>query len=193
MGEHSYNYRENTRDSRDRNYHRQRERDRDRDQHRHDERFGTNSRDNISNNHNSASYHNRDQASRTHHSPHRYQRRDDSRSPPPLERWERRLQDAKKAHRPRLKNWSRGRFGIKGSSASERFEALRWDSAGRERDRGVNNGDMSVVRERREELSSRDFWEHYERRRLPVIVSGIPWHEGWRASERWTFERLDRK
>lgn len=184
------------RDSRDRNHHR-RERD-SRDRH-----SGAFSRSNgelpMHNSHyKSSSSRNYDrsntgqrQSSKT--QPYHYVgRQDGSRPPLPSERWERRLQDAKKDHRPRLKNWERGRFGIEGSRAEARFEALRWDDGGRERHRGSNGG-MKIARERREELSSREFWEHYERRRLPVVVSGIPWHEGWRASERWTFGRLGRR
>lgn len=167
------------RDSRDRNY---RQRDRDRHIRSGEQQYTVNS--------NSRYYdtgNNRGQTSQT--QPYYSIERRDSRSPPPLERWERRLRDAKKDHRPRLRNWERGRFGLEGSRAAERFEALRWDDGGRERDRGPIGG-MRIARERREELSSRDFWEYYERRRLPVVVSGIPWHEGWRASERWTFGRL---
>lgn len=131
--------------------------------------------------------------------PSNFNLRERSSSPPRSERWQRRLQGAKKSHRPRLKNWEHGRFGVEGSRASARFEALRWEEAGRGRDsqdggrRARREESMVIARERREELSPRDFWEHYERRRLPVIVSGIPWYEGWRAGERWTFERLDRR
>lgn len=106
--------------------------------------------------------------------------------PRPLERWERRLRDAKKDHRPRLRDWERERFGIEGSRASAAFEALSWNA-------GVQQGTRGMPRERREQLSPEEFWEHYERRRVPVVVSGIPSHEGWSAGERWTFERLDRR
>lgn len=108
---------------------------------------------------------------------------------PRLERWERRLSDAKKAHRPRLLDWERGRFGVEGSTACAAFETL----ASSRDERAEARGLMPMPRERREELSKEEFWEHYERRRVPVIVSGIPWHEGWKAGERWTFERLDRR
>lgn len=111
-----------------------------------------------------------------------HQSRDCSRSPP-LERWERRIRDAKKAHRPRLRHWGRDRFGVEGSSAASAFEALEWE---RDRMRGI-------AREAREDLTPEEFWEHYERRRLPVIVSGIPSQEGWRTEERWTLENLDRR
>lgn len=111
-----------------------------------------------------------------------HQTRDRSRSPS-LERWERRIRDAKKAHRPRLRHWGRDRFGLEGSSAASAFEALEWE---RDRMRGI-------AREAREDLTPEEFWEHYERRRLPVIVSGIPSQEGWRTEEQWTLENLDRR
>lgn len=104
----------------------------------------------------------------------------------PLERWERRLRDAKKSHRPRLRDWERGRFGIEGSRSAAAFEALAWNADSLQGTRGM-------PRERRDELSSEEFWEHYESRRVPVVVSGIPSHEGWKAGERWTFDRLYRR
>ena len=119
----------------------------------------------------------------------RRRRQDDrsrSHSPPRLVRWERRLRDAKKSHRPRLKNWGRDRFGVEGSRAEKAFEALSWEG-------GARHGVRGIPRERRDDLTPRDFWEHYEKRRLPVVVSGIPSQEGWRAEERWTLEQLHRR
>lgn len=112
--------------------------------------------------------------------------RDSSSSPPRLPRWERRVRDAKKAHRPRLRDWGRDRFGVEGSRASAAFEALNWECADR-------NGTRGIARETRDDLTPQEFWDHYERRRLPVVVSGIPSHEGWRAGERWSLEQLDRR
>lgn len=115
-------------------------------------------------------------------------RRDSSRSssPPRLARWKRRVRDAKKAHRPRLRYWGRDRFGVEGSRAAAAFEALNWECADRDGARGI-------ARETRDDLTPQEFWEHYERRRLPVVVSGISSHEGWRAGERWSLEQLDRR
>ena len=110
------------------------------------------------------------------------QNRDRSRSPPP-QRWERRIRDAKKAHRPRLRHWGRDKFGVEGTKSSAAFEALDWE---RDRMRGI-------ARESREDLTPEEFWEHYERRRLPVVLSGIPSQEGWRTEERWSLENLDRR
>ena len=104
-------------------------------------------------------------------------------SPPRLERWERRIKEAKKSHRPRLRDWRRDRFGVEGTRAAAEFEALRDE----------REGNRGIARETIEELSPEDFWRHYERRRLPVVVSGIPADDGWRATERWTVEQLDRR
>ncbi|CAM9982678.1 unnamed protein product [Ectocarpus sp. 8 AP-2014] len=106
-----------------------------------------------------------------------------SSSPPRLERWERRIGDAKKSHRPRLRDWGRDRFGVEGCRAAAAFEALR-----DERD-----GIRGIARERRDDLTPDQFWRHYEKRRLPVVVSGIPSDEGWRAEERWGLEQLYRR
>lgn len=109
--------------------------------------------------------------------------RSSSSSPPPLERWERRMMDAKKSHRPRLRNWGRDRFGVEGSRAAAAFEALRDE-------RGNMQG---IARETVEDLPPELFWRHYEQRRLPVIVSGIPVTEGWKAGDRWSLEQLNRR
>lgn len=109
--------------------------------------------------------------------------RSTSSSPPRLERWERRIRDAKKSHRPRLRSWGRDRFGVEGSRAAAAFEALTDE-------RGSARG---IAREAREDLTPEQFWRHYEKRRLPVIVSGIPVTEGWRAGDRWSLEQLDRR
>lgn len=101
-------------------------------------------------------------------------------SPPRLERWERRIRDAKKSHRPRLRDWGRERFGAEGSRAAAEFEALR----------NEREGNRGIARETIEELSPEDFWRHYEKRRLPVVVSGIPADEDWKAIDRWTLEEL---
>lgn len=107
-------------------------------------------------------------------------------SMPPLERWERRIRDAKKAHRPRLRNWTQDRFGVQGSRAAAAFEALKWDHE-------VRDGVEGIWRERRDELTPREFWQNYEKRRRPVLVSGIPSQEGWGAGERWSLEQLERR
>ncbi|CAM9707619.1 unnamed protein product [Scytosiphon promiscuus] len=107
-----------------------------------------------------------------------------SSSPPPLlERWERRIRDAKRSHRPRLRNWGRDRFGVEGSRAAAAFEALRDERSGM----------RGIAREERYDLTPEQFWRHYEKRRLPVVVSGIPSEEGWKAGERWSLEQLDRR
>lgn len=102
------------------------------------------------------------------------------------ERWERRIATAKKDHRPQLRDWRRDRFGVEGSRAAAAFEALNWER--RQRD-----GIGGIPREARDDLTPQEFWEQYERRRLPVIVSGIPSEEGWRAREQWSLEQLDRR
>lgn len=103
-------------------------------------------------------------------------------TPPRFEqRWERRIDSAKEAHRPRLKNWERDRFGREGGRAAAAFEALR-----DERHTG-----RTISREARDSLRQEDFWRHYEQRRVPVVVSGIPSHEGWTADSRWTLEQLE--
>eukprot|EP00903_Cladosiphon_okamuranus_P009919 g9416.t1 len=103
-------------------------------------------------------------------------------SPPRFEqRWERRIDSAKRAHRPRLKNWERDQFGLEGGRAAAAFEALR-----DERHTG-----RTISREARDSLRREDFWRYYEQRRRPVIVSGIPYHEGWTADSRWALEQLE--
>lgn len=50
-----------------------------------------------------------------------------------------------------------------------------------------------IARKERYDLTPEQFWRHYEKRRLPVVVSGIPSDEGWKAGDRWSLEQLDRR
>ncbi|CAM9688404.1 unnamed protein product, partial [Choristocarpus tenellus] len=112
-----------------------------------------------------------------------------SRSPSP-ERWEKRMREAKRKHRPRLRDWEREGFGVEGSQAAAAFESLAGDDAW-EKAEGVSRAKIS--RERREDLPPHEFWERYERREVPVVISGIPRHEGWKTDERWTWECLGKR
>lgn len=48
------------------------------------------------------------------------------------------------------------------------------------------NETRSITKEHCKNLSVEDFIEKYEKPILPVIIDGIPEHEGWSATEKWT-------
>ncbi|CAM9377896.1 unnamed protein product [Discosporangium mesarthrocarpum] len=95
------------------------------------------------------------------------------------------MREVKRKHRPRLRDWTRDGFGVDGSRAAAAFEALVSSS-----DHVEQFSERRIAREKREELTPHDFWEKYERKGKPVVISGIPWHEGWAAEERWSWEQL---
>ena len=131
--------------------------------------------------------------------------------------WERRLEEAKKKHRPKLKDWSRDGFAIKRNSD---FELLRSNhhndirdlhscpvnvdsdygrSLGENRDADTSNHRLMIDQSDHEirmidrikckNMSPDQFIEFYERRCLPCVISGIPKGEHWDAQMNWNFDR----
>eukprot|EP01031_Cornospumella_fuschlensis_P031830 gene31830-38488_t len=92
--------------------------------------------------------------------------------------WERRSDDAKKRHRPSLKNWSRDGFA---TSRKEDFLRLR------NLDSGVNS---SIVHLDAYSISADEFRGKYEASNIPCVISRIPQKEGWSAVQNWTLQRL---
>lgn len=103
------------------------------------------------------------------------------------DRWIKKMNEAKKEHRPRLKNWQRDGFGISGRRAEDfaRFASERLDS-----EAALS---MSIPVVDASQLSLAEFWDRFEKPELPVIIRDVPQVEGWRAadSERWSIDRLN--
>jgi hypothetical protein len=96
--------------------------------------------------------------------------------------WESVMDDAKKGHRPKLKNWSRDGFS---SVRAAEFETLasrvcREDGWARCR----------VAIESAATLTPAAFVERYESTCTPVMITGIVEQEEWAAQRRWTLPRL---
>ncbi|RYH30091.1 hypothetical protein EON65_06225, partial [archaeon] len=92
--------------------------------------------------------------------------------------WERRAEDAKKRHRPSLKNWSRDGFATTRKDAFLQLRSL---------DKGVNS---SIVRLDAYSISANEFRSRYEAHNIPSVISHVPQKEGWLAVQTWTLRQL---
>ena len=93
------------------------------------------------------------------------------------------MEEAKKGHRPKLKDWARDRFA---TDRAAEFDALP-SRVHREEGSGVYK---RVARERAATLTPAEFVERYEETNTPVMISGIVEEEQWPAQRRWTLSRL---
>jgi len=94
--------------------------------------------------------------------------------------WEEAIEDAKKRHRPRLKQWDRDGFATR---RSQEFENLRTDPP-------TQN---TFQRFSSNELSTEEFINQFERPSIPVIFSDVPQVERWSARYNWAFDCLEDK
>jgi len=98
------------------------------------------------------------------------------------------MDEAKKGHRPRLKDWSRDKFAFDKAHGgrAEEFEALASQCF---RDEGSGKY-ARVARESSATLTPEDFVERYEKTNTPLLITGTVADEQWAASRRWTQARL---
>jgi hypothetical protein len=118
-------------------------------------------------------------------------------TPSRLRTWQRRMEEAKRKHRPKLKDWGRDGFAREGSTGrSNAFEKFAETNPGfvdilPGSDEQLNPSDMTRVhRYRYDDLSYEEFVAKYERPGLPVIIAGIPQQNGWSATSNWTLDKL---
>lgn len=99
--------------------------------------------------------------------------------------WERRLDEAKRKHRPKLKNWSRDGFA---TTRKEDFLKTRTldDDVG-------NLTKLRISKVNVKSCSSESFIKYFEEPYQPCIITGVPQEEGWKAPKEWTFDKLKRK
>jgi hypothetical protein len=112
---------------------------------------------------------------------------------PPLRTWERRVQECKKKHRPKLKDWQRDEFGTKRLNS---FEELKF--------KYVTDDQLSIERIESRHLTVENFISKYERNSIPLIIRNIPKEEHWKAGlqlvkkilltpfidEKWDFDKF---
>mmetsp|Transcript_758 Transcript_758/g.1590 ORF Transcript_758/g.1590 Transcript_758/m.1590 type:complete len:209 (-) Transcript_758:412-1038(-) len=96
--------------------------------------------------------------------------------------WESAMDDAKKGHRPKLKNWSRDGFA---TDRAADFEAL----ASRLH-KNEGSARCQVMVEQASSMTTEMFVTKYEATNTPVLIKGVVDEEEWPASRRWTLERL---
>jgi hypothetical protein len=86
--------------------------------------------------------------------------------------WERRVQECKKKHRPKLSNWERDGFGTR---RAQEFDELQV--------KYHEENSVSIERISQDQLTVEEFIHHYERNSIPLIITGIPEGENWRAGK----------
>lgn len=106
--------------------------------------------------------------------------------------WERRMEKAKKGHRPSLKNWSRDGFATTRREEFHRLRRLRKE----DEFTGVVNPlypirEVECVDIRSTNLEQ--FRTRFENPYLPCIIRGVPQAENWKAVENWNMRSLKRK
>lgn len=102
-----------------------------------------------------------------------------------MKTWERRLNDAKKKHRPKHRDWACDGFATR---RVREFEALAvLDSSNQlASNRGIAKLNCS-------ELSVERFVEEFEKPYRPCIIEGIPQMQNWGAVTSWTFPQLKKR
>ena len=96
-----------------------------------------------------------------------------------LSTWERRLLEAKKKHRPTLKNWANDGFGP---------FLLREKEFRKLADKKAYEYCKNIDRVHCDQLSMEQFVQKYEEPAIPVVIGGVPASEGWSATNQWTNE-----
>ena len=101
-------------------------------------------------------------------------------SEPEKKTWERRLDEAKSKHRPKLKNWSRDGFAFQREKDFLKSRELKPEH---------QHHKIDVV-----DCSSIDkagFVRIYEENDMPCVIKDIPIQEGWNAATAWTQSKLN--
>ena len=120
--------------------------------------------------------------------------------------WERRLDDAKKRHRPKLKNWSKDGFhsSLNRGYDFDKISATSSDNSIRDvyspvdsffnlvsKDANAGwNSLKTIDRFSCKNITPNKFIELYEKPCYPCIIRDIPQTENWNAVQRWTLENI---
>lgn len=92
--------------------------------------------------------------------------------PAVLKTWERRMNKAKKGHRPSLKNWSRDGFATR---RKDEFYALRT----------ISQQTRSIPRISAKDYTLDDFRRDFEVPYKPCIITDVPAVQSWKATSQW--------
>ena len=95
-----------------------------------------------------------------------------------LRTWERRANECKKKHRPKLRDWERDGFATTRAADFMRLKEIYT----------TPEVDRCIDRIKASELSVEDFIKSYEMKSIPCIISDIPTHENWKAARYWNFD-----
>lgn len=99
------------------------------------------------------------------------------------------MDDAKKRHRPRLKNWSRDGFA---TTRAHEFEALapKFTSGDAGAPAPGHAEYLDIPHVHAHHITRDEFISKYEETNTPLLISGIPQVEDWPAVRRWRLGRL---
>lgn len=101
---------------------------------------------------------------------------------PAKKTWERRLDEAKHKHRPKLLNWSRDGFAFHRNAEFLRTrELLQWHQM-----HTFDRVDCTA-------MDKAGFERLYEKENKPVIILNVPVKENWNADRTWTFSQLNNR
>jgi histone arginine demethylase JMJD6 len=102
--------------------------------------------------------------------------------------WEKRIGDAKRKHRPQLKNWSKDRYA---TERRDDFHLLREPIDYSQRNYRIK----PIEKVHSSSISVEHFLNRYEKQSIPLVIADIPETEGWKAHCRlnWTFDNLLKK
>lgn len=91
--------------------------------------------------------------------------------------WERRAEECRKKHRPKLRDWARDKF------ATDR----KWEFA---KLKSKYSSDSCIDRLHCSEISVQEFIDNYERKSKPCIIADIPRDEKWNADTAWDWDKF---
>ena len=108
--------------------------------------------------------------------------------------WQRRIEKAKKAHRPKLKDWSIGGFATFKSKENETFISNKLSEQViniKSIDHITPSSNSNIIyRINTKHLSVTNFITTFEMNKIPLIITKIPKYEHWKAIKNWNLQSL---
>jgi hypothetical protein len=91
--------------------------------------------------------------------------------------WERRAEESRKKHRPKLRDWTRDKFA---TDRKVEFATLKTKYS----------SDSCIDRMHCSEITVQEFIDKYERKSKPCMISDIPKNEKWKAYTAWDWNKF---
>ena len=111
--------------------------------------------------------------------------------------WQRRVEKAKRAHRPKLKDWSIGGFATFKSKEYKTFISNKLPEQVvniKSIDNITPSSSANIIyRINTKHLSVTNFIATFEMNKIPLIITKIPKYENWKARHNWNIQSLKSK